>query len=111
MMENGKNIVEQMILSILKEGYGIETGISTQDEPRKVASDFETSAFTSHMNAILGNLDQMKKVVEQNEGLSDGQLRALKDKPIGDLYLAVSSVEDAINLRLDPPESPGEMEG
>ena len=110
-MKNGKNIVRQMVLSMLREDYGVETGISTQDEPGKVTSEFETSAFMSHMNAILGNLKQMKEVVENNEGLSDGQLRSMRKKPIGDLYQAVQSVEDAINLRLDPPASPGEMEG
>ena len=68
-MKNGKNTVKQMVLSILREDYGIETGVSTQDEPRKVASEFETSAFISHMNAILGNLNQMRLEVEQG-GLS-----------------------------------------
>ena len=109
-MKNGKNTVKQMVLSILREDYGIETGVSTQDEPRKVASEFETSAFISHMNAILGNLNQMRLEVEQG-GLSGEQLRDLRDKPVGDLYAAVQSVEDAINLRLDPPKRPGGMEG
>ena len=69
-------------------------------DPIGVENDFETHAFTTHVEAIQGNLGQMEKVIRENEGLDRKSLLFFMERAIGDLYQAISFVEGAIDDRL-----------
>tara|TARA_R110000824_G_scaffold320595_2_gene507567 strand:- start:1073 stop:1387 length:315 start_codon:yes stop_codon:yes gene_type:complete len=101
-MRINKSKLKQIILEQLKADMGVAIG----DDPLRASGDFETNAFTSHLNAILGNLDQMRKVCDEDNNLSRKSLLFFRDKALGDLYEAVAVVERAIDLRLDPPDRP-----
>ena len=73
---------------------------STQDDPVRTLAGFETHAFNNHMQAILGNLSQMDKIVRENEGLDRKTLILFKEKALADLHMAVSHLEGAITSRL-----------
>ena len=57
-MKFGKKELKDMILNELNDL------VSSQDDPTRVTNDFETFAFTNHINAILGNVKQMEKVIQ-----------------------------------------------
>jgi hypothetical protein len=75
--------------------------VSMQDDPTRVTSDFETFAFTNHMNAILGNIQQMEKIIREDEGLDRKTLILFKEKQLEDIHMAISFVEGAIDERLN----------
>ena len=101
-MEINKSKLRQMIESQLKA----DMGVATIDDPLRASSDFETHAFTTHLNAILGNLKQMREVCEAPNNLSRRSLLFFRDQGLGDLFEAVADVERAIDLRLNPPDRP-----
>ena len=61
--------------------------VSMQDDPTRVTSDFETFAFTNHMNAILGNIQQMEKIIREDEGLDRKTLILFKEKQLEDIHI------------------------
>ncbi len=73
---------------------------STQDDPVRTLAGFEAHAFNNHIQAILGNLSQMDKIVRENEGLDRKTLVLFKEKALADLHMAVSHLEGAITDRL-----------
>ena len=93
-MKIGEKELKNMIL------LELAARVAGSDNPIGITNDFETHAFTAHVNAIRENLVQMREVVQQNEGLTRSQLVEFRKRAIGDLYEAVQSVEDAIDLRL-----------
>tara|TARA_R110000744_G_C19268401_1_gene552214 strand:- start:445 stop:738 length:294 start_codon:yes stop_codon:yes gene_type:complete len=93
-MKIGEKELKKMIL------LELAARVAGGDNPVGITNDFETHAFTTHVNAIRENLVQMRKVVEENEGLTRSQLVEFRERAIGDLYATVQSVEDAIDLRL-----------
>jgi len=52
------------------------------------------------MNAILGNVKQMEKIIREDEGLDRKTLILFKEKELEDLHMAISFVGDAIEARL-----------
>ena len=93
-MKISKKNLKNMILQELNDI------VSTQDDPTRVTSDFETYAFTNHMNAILENVKQMEKIIREDEGLDRKTLILFKEKELEDLHMAISFVGDAIEARL-----------
>tara|TARA_R110000824_G_scaffold28652_7_gene96079 strand:+ start:14694 stop:14996 length:303 start_codon:yes stop_codon:yes gene_type:complete len=93
-MKFGKKELKDMILNELNDL------VSSQDDPTRVTNDFETFAFTNHINAILGNVKQMEKVIREDEGLDRKTLISFKEKELEDLHMAISFVGDAIDARL-----------
>ena len=93
-MKIGKKELKKIILSELAD---LVAGVH---DPIGVENDFETHAFTTHVEAIQGNLGQMEKVIRENEGLDRKSLLFFKERAIGDLYQAISFVEGAIDDRL-----------
>ena len=93
-MKFGKKELKDMILRELNDM------VSSQDDPIRVTNDFETFAFTNHINAILGNVQQMEKVIREDEGLDRKTLISFKEKELEDLHMAISFVGDAIDARL-----------
>ena len=93
-MKINEEMLKNLILSELAD---LVAGVHN---PIGVENDFETHAFTTHVEAIQGNLDQMEKVIRENEGLDRKSLLFFKEKVLGDLYQAISFVEGAIEDRL-----------
>ena len=93
-MKISKKNLKNMILQELNDL------VSTQDDSTRTISDFETYAFTNHMNAILENVKQMEKVIREDEGLDRKTLILFKEKELEDLHMAISFVGDAIEARL-----------
>jgi hypothetical protein len=73
---------------------------SSQDDPIGTLKDFETFAFTNHIEAIMGNFNQMDQIIREDEGLDRKTLIMFKEKLLADLHLAVSHLEGAIDARL-----------
>jgi hypothetical protein len=96
-MKISKKNLKNMILQELKESNDI---VSTQDDPIRATNDFETYAFTNHMNAILGNIKQMETIIREDGGLDRKTLILFKDNQLEDLHMAISFVEGAIEERL-----------
>ena len=93
-MKINEKMLKNLILSELAD---LVAGVHN---PIGVENDFETHAFTTHVEAIQGNLGQMEKVIRENEGLDRKSLLFFKEKVLGDLYQAISFVEGAIEDRL-----------
>ena len=82
---------------ILQEYTELASG---KDAPVRTLGGFEAHAFNNHIQAILGNLSQMDKIVRENEGLDRKTLILFKEKALADLHQAVSHLEGAITDRL-----------
>jgi hypothetical protein len=100
-MKISKKNLKNMILHELNELNKLNEIVSTQDIPvSRVTSDFDTFAFTNHMNAILGNVQQMEKIIREDENLDRKTLILFKEKQLEDIHMAISFVEGAIDERL-----------
>ena len=93
------NITKKELKKMILQEYN--QLVSTQDDPGGVLGGFETMAFNNHIQAIMGNLSQMDKIVRQNESLDRKTLILFKEKALADLHMAVSHLEGAITARLD----------
>ena len=74
---------------------------SARDKGVNTLAGFEAHAFNNHIQAILGNLSQMDKIVRENEGLDRKTLILFREKAVADLHMAVSHLEGAIDARLN----------
>tara|TARA_R110000796_G_scaffold249153_2_gene376645 strand:- start:875 stop:1174 length:300 start_codon:yes stop_codon:yes gene_type:complete len=68
--------------------------------PSQVLNRYQTHVFTTEVNAILANMDQMAKEIRQNDGLKRIDLVNMKEKVFDDLYAKISYVEDVLDARL-----------
>jgi len=68
--------------------------------PSQVLNRYQTHVFTTEVNAILANMDQMAKEIRQNDGLKRIDLVNMKEKVFDDLYAKISYVEDVLNDRM-----------
>ena len=93
-MKITKKSLKNMILQELNDL------VAVRDDPARVENDFETFAFTNHMNAIHGNIQQMDKIIREDEGLDRKTLINFKEKVLEDLHMAISHLEGAIEARL-----------
>jgi len=68
--------------------------------PSQVLNRYQTHVFTTEVNAILANMDQMAKEIQKNDGLKRIDLVNMKEKVFDDLYAKISYVEDVLDARL-----------
>ena len=68
--------------------------------PSQVLNRYQTSVFTTEVNAILANMDQMAKEIQKNDGLKRIDLVNMKEKVFDDLYAKISYVEDVLDAKL-----------
>jgi len=68
--------------------------------PSQVLNRYQTHVFTTEVNAILANMDQMAKEIQKNDGLERMDLVNMKEKVFDDLYAKISYVEDVLDARL-----------
>ena len=60
----------------------------------------DTFAFENHMNAILGNIEQMGGIIRDDQNLDRKYLILFKEKMLQDIHMAISHLEGAIEARL-----------
>ena len=58
--------------------------------------EYKKSPIQAQVNAILGNLKEIEKIVRTDDGLDRRTLVSMKDKTLGDIYQGVSFVESTI---------------
>jgi len=68
--------------------------------PSQVLNRYQTNVFTTEVNAVLANMDQMAKEIQKNDGLTRKDLVFIKEKLFDDLYAKISYVEDVLNDRM-----------
>ena len=85
-----KEIILQEINELVPSDYN----------PGQVLNRYQTHVFTTEVNAILANMDQMAKEIQKNDGLARKDLVYIKEKLFDDLYAKISYVEDVLDERL-----------
>ena len=85
-----KEIILQEINELVPSDYN----------PGQVLNRYQTNVFTTEVNAILANMDQMAKEIQKNDGLERMDLVNMKEKVFDDLYAKISYVEDVLDARL-----------
>ena len=85
-----KEIILQEINELVPSDYN----------PGQVLNRYQTHVFTTEVNAILANMDQMAKEIQKNDGLDRKDLVNMKEKVFDDLYAKISYVEDVLDARL-----------
>ena len=85
-----KEIILQEINELVPSDYN----------PGQVLNRYQTNVFTTEVNAILANMDQMAKEIQKNDGLKRIDLVNMKEKVFDDLYAKISYVEDVLDARL-----------
>tara|TARA_R110001583_G_scaffold31800_4_gene108610 strand:- start:4486 stop:4785 length:300 start_codon:yes stop_codon:yes gene_type:complete len=93
-MKITKNELREIILQEVHEL------MPSEFNPSQVLNRFETNVFSTHVNAILSNMDQMVKEISQNDGLTRKNLVFAKEKILDDIFQKASYVEDVIDARL-----------
>jgi len=74
--------------------------VPSEYNPSQVLNRYQTNVFTTEVNAVLANMDQMAKEIQKNDGLARKDLVYIKEKLFDDLYAKISYVEDILNVRL-----------
>ena len=74
--------------------------VPSEYNPSQVLNRDQTHIFTTEVNAILANMDQMAKEIQKNDGLKRIDLVNMKEKVFDDLYAKISYVEDILDARL-----------
>tara|TARA_R100000664_G_scaffold20037_1_gene29233 strand:+ start:232 stop:531 length:300 start_codon:yes stop_codon:yes gene_type:complete len=74
--------------------------VPSEYNPGQVLNRYQTHIFTTEVNAILANMDQMAKEIKKNDGLERKDLINMKEKVFDDLYAKISYVEDVLDTRL-----------
>ena len=85
-----KEIILQEINELVPSDYN----------PSQVLNRYQTNIFTTEVNAVLANMDQMAKEIQENDGLTRKDLVFIKEKLFDDLYAKISYVEDVLNDRM-----------
>ena len=85
-----KEIILQEINELVPSDYN----------PGQVLNRYQTNVFTTEVNAILANMDQIAKEIQKNDGLERMDLVNIKEKVFDDLYAKISYVEDVLDTRL-----------
>ena len=85
-----KEIILQEINELVPSDYN----------PGQVLNRYQTNVFTTEVNAILANMDQIAKEIQKNDGLERMDLVNIKEKVFDDLYAKISYVEDVLDARL-----------
>ena len=85
-----KEIILQEINELVPSDYN----------PGQVLNRYQTNVFTTEVNAILANMDQIAKEIQKNDGLERMDLVNIKEKVFDDLYAKISYVEDVLDAKL-----------
>jgi uncharacterized protein with ATP-grasp and redox domains len=93
-MKITKSELKEIILQEINELVPSEYNSS------QVLNRYQTNVFTTEVNAVLANMDQMAKEIQKNDGLARKDLVYIKEKLFDDLYAKIAYVEDILNVRL-----------
>ena len=93
-MKIDEKTLREMILSeldyIVPGAYGAFKTVHPDLEHKK-------SPIQTQVNAILGNLQEINKIIRTDDGLDRKTLVNMKEKTLGDIYQGVSFVESTID--------------
>ena len=92
-MKINEKMLRKMILSELDYIVQGAYGAFRVDYPDL---EYKKSPIQAQVNAILGNLKEIEKIVRTDDGLDRRTLVSMKDKTLGDIYQGVSFVESTI---------------
>tara|TARA_R100000030_G_scaffold87477_1_gene71215 strand:+ start:429 stop:731 length:303 start_codon:yes stop_codon:yes gene_type:complete len=93
-MKISKETLEEIILQELDYIVQGAYGAFNVDHPEL---EHKKSPIQTEVNAILGNLKQIDKIVRTDDGLDRKTLVSMKEKALGDLYQGISYVESTID--------------
>ena len=93
-MKINEKTLRKMILSELDYIVQGAYGAFSVDHPEL---EHKKSPIQTEVNAILGNLKQIEKIVRTDDGLDRKTLVSMKEKTLGDVYQAISYVESTID--------------
>ena len=93
-MKINEKTLRKMILSELDYIVQGAYGAFNVDHPEL---EHKKSPIQTAVNAILGNLKQIEKIVRTDDGLDRKTLVSMKEKTLGDVYQAISYVESTID--------------
>ena len=93
-MKIDEKTLREMILSELDYIVPGAYGAFRTDYPDL---EHKKSPIQTQVNAILGNLQEIGKIIRTDDGLDRKTLVNMKEKTLGDIYQGVSFVESTIN--------------